>query len=104
MWKKLALIGVKIGLGLLAPKAGGALKDICKVAEAALPVVEKVATSNMIRNGEPINEVKWNVAKSMTEEAISNMSRFAFEKFPDENVIESGVQLAYSIFKSAKKQ
>ena len=102
MWKKLALIGVKIGLGLLAPKAGGTLKDICKVAEVALPIVESVAKSNVIRNGDPVNDVKWNAAMTMTEDAIANMSRFAFEEIPQNNVIESGVQLAYSIYKSRK--
>ena len=102
MWKKLALIGVKIGLSLLAPKAGDAMKDICKVADVALPIVEKVATANMIRNGDTVNEYKWKAAMSMTQDAITNMGGVAFTEKPKENVIESGVQLAYSIFKSKK--
>ena len=95
MWKTLAFTAAKIGLGLLAPGTGGVLGDIKKVAEVALPIVEKVAINNPTTD----NDTKWDTAVNLTQNAISGMSRFAFDEIPSNHIIDSGVQLAYSLFK-----
>ena len=90
MWKKLAFTAVKIGLGLLAPRTGGAVNDILKVADIALPIVERVSSSTA-------NESKkWDTAVELAQSVIGNKAQ--------DNIVESGVQLAYSIFKSKTGQ
>ena len=100
MWLKLALTAVQIGLKLFAPKSCDTLKEIQKVAEVALPIVEGVADADVIRNGDSVNEIRWKAAMTATSKAIANISDF--ESMPKEHILESGVQLAYSIFKGAK--
>lgn len=87
MWATLALTAAKIGLSFLAPKATGVLADVTKIAETALPIVENIAN-----NHAGSNTVKYNTAvKQVTAISGSGIK---------EHVIESGVQLAYSLLKA----
>jgi len=99
MWKKIALIVARIGLSLLAPKVGGVLNEIQKVAEVALPIVESVAKSEMVKNGDDVNQIKWNSSMAMTKDALLDAG--IAQK---NHIVESGVQLAYSLIKDKIKK
>jgi hypothetical protein len=77
-------------LKIIAPKAGNTVGNILQIVETALPIVENIAESQQIAS----NDAKWEQARRDTRAAIPVAAR--------ENVLESGVQLAYSIFKAAK--
>jgi len=95
MWKKLALAALKIGLESLAPKAGSAVADIAKIAEVALPIVEGVS-----KDTSKSNDAKWDKAMALTTTALK--ANKVLDIIPQPDIVESGVQLAYSIFKSGK--
>ena len=94
MWEKIALTVAKIGLSLLAPNAGNAIKAIHTVAEVALPIVENVATLY------GTEDEKWNKAVDLTRGCLVNTET----PVPADNIIESGVQLAYSLIKDRIKK
>ena len=88
----LALMAAKAGLSVLAPKAGNVINNINKIAEIALPIVSEVAqsTSN--------NDTKWASAVAKTSTALAIHPDVTFDT--KDHLVESGVQLAYSILKA----
>ena len=96
MWKTLALTAAKLTLKLVAPKAGTVIDKIQRVAEVALPIVEQVAKCNANNN------IKWIQAIDMTEQVIDRLSNN--DGLTHDNVVESGVQLAYSLYKANAKE
>ena len=88
MWKKIALIAVKIGLSLLNGRAGKTVDTINEIARIALPVVEEVAKKDYT------NDVKFDMAVDVISELVPDNTKG--------HIIESGVQLAYSIYKATK--
>ena len=94
MFKSLILPVATMALKVLAPKAADVVDEIQKAAKAALPIVEKVA------NTKASNDDKWDMAVDMVQKELAQNSRIGNQV--KENIIESGVQLAYSIFKGQK--
>jgi len=94
MLKSLILPVATMALKVLAPKAADVVNDIQKAAKAALPIVEKVA------NTKASNDDKWEVAVDLVQKELAMDSRIG--NLTKENIVESGVQLAYSIFKGQK--
>ena len=96
MWKSLVLPIATMALKVLAPNAADVVGKIQTVAEVALPIVAEVAKSNID------NDAKWDKAVADTVSEIARNSSIGGGVMSKENIIESGVQLAYSIFKGQK--
>ena len=95
MLKTLILFAVQLSLSILAPKAGKTVEQIAEVAKTALPFVEQVAKSSAN------NDTKFEQAVAMTKQEIGLEAIVG--DVGKENIIESGVQLAYSILKARGK-
>jgi hypothetical protein len=93
MWWKIVLTIAKISLQLLAPKASGTIKTISTIANIALPIVEAVSKSGLG------NETKFDMAVGKVAQQLAETSVIADDDVK-EHVIESGVQLAYSLFRA----
>ena len=96
MLKSIALSAAGIGLKLLAPKAGNTIDHIQTVARIALPIVERCAA---LKTDD--NDMKWARAMNLTKAAIGEQG--AVKELVSDNIVESGVQLAYSIFTASRK-
>jgi hypothetical protein len=91
----ITLAAVKIALKLLAPRAGSTIGHMQTVARVALPIVEEISTHNHT------NDEKYDKAVGMTKAKIGR--KVIVGELASDHVIESGVQLAYSIFKATRK-
>ena len=94
MFKSLILPVATMALKVLAPKSADIVGKIQTVTEVALPIVAKVAKTNAT------NDDKWGVAVDMVQKELAQ--NYRIRNLAKENIIESGVQLAYSIFKGQK--
>lgn len=87
MWKTIAFVAVKIGLGILSSKSGKTINTINQIANVALPIVESI--SEMTYE----NDYKFDLACEQVKSTFNNSDNIK------DHMIESGVQLAYSLFK-----
>ena len=95
MWQKIALTAATIALKLLAPKASKAVETvqtIQTIAKLALPVVESVSRFD-VSNATKFDLALGDVSKLAAEDSNLGVNL-------KEHILESGVQLAYSIVKS----
>jgi len=94
MWRSIVLTVATMALKLMAPKAAGVVGKIQTVAEIALPIVEQLSKSA------GNNDEKFDKAVARTLDAIALDPFVEPGSLSKENIVESGVQFAYSIFKA----
>lgn len=95
MWASLAMLGAQAALKLIAPKQDKTLNAITQIAQIALPIVKAAADYNPvgIDDAEQVNQQRYDLAVEQTKQSVGDTVK--------DHLLESGVQLAYSLAKNS---